>query len=255
MSRFLIVTACFDRFALCSTNVRLRRFCSVHIARHYMIPSIIIIWLIPPLHTLIFNTAVNNTCVYSGAAALYNSIYGISFVGFIPPILMLLFSLLTFRNLKLRQQRQQVCRFVIVNTPLPTNANRKQQQTDRHVLAMLMIQVAVYVCTTTMTSINLLYSALTMYIGINESNERKSIETFISFITGMLNYSCPCLSFYLFLLVSHLYRKQMKLVILDIRRRCCFPWSGNNNNNNNVGESIPIRKMTARVEPILHNQL
>jgi len=213
-----------------------------------MIPSTIIIWLILPLHILIFNTAVNNNCIYLGAAALYDSIYDISFVGLIPPTLMLLFSLLTFRNLKLRQQRQQVCRFVIVNTQLSTNANRKQQQTDQHVLVILMIQVAVYVSTTTMTSINLLYSALTTYIRINESNERKSIETFISFITEMLNYSCPCLSFYLFLLVSHLYRKQMKLVILHISRRCGFPWSGNNINNN-VGESIPIRRMTARVEP------
>jgi len=249
MSRFLIVTACFDRFALCSTSARLREFCRVHIARRYMIPSIIIIWFILPLHMLIFSTAINNNCMYLGAAALYNSIYGISLVGFIPPFLMFLFSCLTFRNLKSRQQHRQARQLPTLNTHLLTNRNRKQQKRDHQTLGMLMIQVVVYVCTTTMTSINLLYSVLTTDMEINKSNERKSIETFITFITGMLNYSCPCLSFYLFLLVSNLYRKQMKLVILHIVRRCYVLWT-RNNNNNNVGERISMRQMTARVEPI-----
>jgi CRISPR/Cas system CSM-associated protein Csm2 small subunit len=213
-----------------------------------MIPSIIIIWLILPIHILIFNTANNNSCMYLDApAALYNSIYGISFVGFIPPFLMFLFSFLTFRNLKLRQQQRQVRQFSQVNTDLSTNRNRKQQKRNQQALGLLMIQVVVYVSTTTITSINLLYSVLTTYMGINKSDQRKSIETFITFITGMLNYACPCLSFYLFLLVSHLYRKQMKLVILHIIRLCYFPWA---RSNNNVGERTPVRQMTARVKPI-----
>jgi hypothetical protein len=247
MSRFFIVTACFDRFALCSTSVRLRQFSRVHIARRYMIPSIIIIWLILPIHMLIYNTSVNNSCMYPDGAALYNSIYGVSLVGFIPPILMSLFSFLIFRNLKSRQQRRQVCQLSIVNIHLSTNENKKQQKKDQQVLGMLIIQVVVYVTTTTMTSINLLYSVLTMYFKTNKSNEENSIETFISFIMGMLNYSCPCLSFYLFILASHLYRKQMKLVILYICRGCYLPWT--TNNNNNVDESISIRKNIARVAP------
>ncbi|CAF1503289.1 unnamed protein product, partial [Adineta steineri] len=108
MSRFMVVTACFDRFALCSTNVRLRQFSRVQIARQYMIPAIIIIWLIAPIYMLIFHTGVNNSCTYIGTVALFNSIYGITLVGFTPPCLMFIFSLLTFRNLKTKQQRQQV---------------------------------------------------------------------------------------------------------------------------------------------------
>ncbi|CAF3873718.1 unnamed protein product, partial [Adineta steineri] len=99
ISRFMVVTACFDRFALCSTNVRLRQFSRVQIARQYMIPAIIIIWLIAPIYMLIFHTGVNNSCTYIGTVALFNSIYGITLVGFTPPCLMFIFSLLTFRNL------------------------------------------------------------------------------------------------------------------------------------------------------------
>jgi hypothetical protein len=236
MSRFFIVTACFDRFALCSTSVRLRQFSRVHIARRYMIPSIIIICLILPIHMLIYNISVNNICTYPGASALYNSIYAISLVGFIPPILMSFFSFLIFRNLKSMQQRRQVRQL--------TNENQRQRKTDQQVLGMLIIQVVVYVATTTMTSINLLYSVLPIYF---KSNEQKSIETFISFIMGMLNYSCPCLSFYLFILASHLYRKEMKLVILYICRGCYLPWT---TNNNNVDEIISIHKNIARITPI-----
>ncbi len=107
-----------------------------------------------------------------------------------------------------------------MNIHLSTNENQKRQKKHQQVLGMLIIQVVIYVTTTTMTSINLLYSVLTMYFKTNKSNEENSIETFVSFIMGMLNYSCPCLSFYLFILASHLCREQMKLVMLYICRQC-----------------------------------
>jgi hypothetical protein len=95
MSRLLVVTACFDRFGLCSESVRLRQFFRVHVARRYMIPFTIITWLIFPMHMLIFGTAANNTCTFPGVSELYNSIYVIIVIGFIPSASMLLVSLLT----------------------------------------------------------------------------------------------------------------------------------------------------------------
>ena len=62
MSRYLILIACFDRYALCSTNAYLRKFCNVRIARQYVIPCIILIWLIIPLYIPIYITVVNNNC-------------------------------------------------------------------------------------------------------------------------------------------------------------------------------------------------
>ncbi|CAF0885717.1 unnamed protein product [Adineta ricciae] len=245
ISRFMIIAACFDRFALCSTNFHLRQFCRTSIARYYVIPSVIIVWLIFPIYTLISITVVNNSCIYLGTVALYNSIYGITMVGFAPPTLMATFSLLTFYNLKVKQQRrQQVRQPVVGNGQGTATENRKQQKKDQQVLAMLMIQVVFYISTTTIASANLLYSTLTTYSGVDKSNERKSIESFILFITGTMNYTCPCLSFYLFYFASRLYRRQMKLALLTIRRHyCCCRFERNQ-------QRVSMRPMTARVGPI-----
>ncbi|CAF1599502.1 unnamed protein product, partial [Rotaria sp. Silwood1] len=234
ISRYLIVSACIDRFALCSTNATLRQFSRVQVARRYVIPFIIIIWHIFPIYMLVFNSAVNTSCVYPGVSALVNSIYGMSFVGFLPPTLMLIFSTLTIRNLTSRQDRRHVHPLSIVNINVSTDRDRKQQKKDQQVFAMLIVQVIVYVITTSMGSINLVYSVATAYMGIEKSIERKAIESFISSVTGILNYTSPSLSFYLFLLVSSLYRKEMKLVIRQVCTRCGLRWIVN---NNSVGNS------------------
>ncbi|UJR19173.1 hypothetical protein I4U23_022303 [Adineta vaga] len=248
ISRYMIIMACFDRFALCSTNIYLRQFSRINIARYYVIPIIIIIWFIFPIYMLIFGTAINNTCTYLGIALLYNSIYGMTMVGFIPPFLMFIFSLLTFYNLKIKQQRRQQGHLLaFVSNEARINENRKQQKKDQQVLSMLMIQVIVYISTTTLASSYLLYSTLTTYLGVIKSNQRISIETFISFIVNTLNFTCPCLSFYLFYFVSRLYRKQMKLAFLTIRRQyCCYQFVTNNHNI----QHLAIRQMIAKVEPI-----
>ncbi|CAF1337351.1 unnamed protein product [Adineta steineri] len=231
MSRFLIVAACFDRFALCSNSVRLRKICQVRIACRYIIPGVILVWLIIPLHIPIFYTTLGNTCVFPGAAALYNSIYGIVMASFLPPGLMLIFSLLIFHNLKMRQRRRQRIRpiSIIASTAIGI---RRQQAKDQQVLAMLLIQVFVYVSLTIFYTVNLLYSALTMNYAANKSSERKTIEGFATFCAGILITACPCLSFYLFILASRLFRKELKLMVLHACGRWVhYPRIINNNSN------------------------
>jgi hypothetical protein len=224
MSRYLIVVACFDRFALCSASARLRKVCQVRIARRYIIPCVVLIWLIIPLHIPIYYISSRNTCVFPSAIAFYNSIYGIVLVSFLPPGLMLVFSLLIFRNLKMRQIRRQQIHPLTISTSV-TIQNRRQQVKDQQVLAMLLIQVFIYVSSTIFYTINLLYTVLTMNDEANKSNERKSIEAFATFISGILVFICPCLSFYLFTLSSHLFRKELKLILLHACRRCpIWPW-------------------------------
>jgi hypothetical protein len=218
MSRFLIVAACFDRFALCSVNVRLRKICQVRIACRYIIPSIILVWCIIPLHIPIFYITSGYTCVFPSVITYYNGIYGIIMAGFLPPGLMLLFSLLIFRNLKMKQKRRQQIHPLSISTST-TIATRRQQLKDQQVLAMLLIQVFIYVSSTSLYTINLMYTVLTMSETANKSNERKSIESFTSFVAGILVFVCPCLSFYSFTLASRLFRKELKSTILHICRQ------------------------------------
>ena len=208
ISRYLILIAYFDRYTLCSTNTYLRKFSHILIARRYVIPVIILIWFIVPLHVPIFESIEVDTCVLNGIAGVYNSIYGLVFIGVIPPVLMLVFSLLIFRNLKLRQRRRQI---------LPAaNVNRQMQAKDQQVLAMLLVQVFAYVISTTPYTIISFYLVIKKESAEIETTDTKSTTTFILFITDMLRSVCPFTSFYLFMLVSRLYRKEMKSVIYYI---------------------------------------
>ena len=224
ISRYLIVVACFDRYTLCSTNAYLRKFSHIRIARRYGIPAIILICLIIPIHVPIYETVQNGSCTLTGIAAFYNSIYSIIFIGVIPPVLMFIFSLLTFYNLKLRQRRRQIVPII--------NNNRQMQVKDQQVLAMLLVQVFAYVVSTTPYTVTAFYLVLKTNHGMVGLGENKSKIIFILFITDMLRLFCPFISFYLFILASRLYRQEMKSIIINIYQKLYLLWRRNNEQEN-----------------------
>ncbi|CAF1162206.1 unnamed protein product [Adineta steineri] len=230
MSRYFLVMACFDRFALCSTHVYLRKFSHIRIARRYVIPSTIIFWLIVPIHIPIFYYSINNTCAFSGVAAFYQRAYNLVVTAFLPPGLMLIFSILTFRNLKLRNQRRQIYPITPRNFTIFMRKTRQEQIKNQQIFVMLLIQVFIYLCSTSLYSVYTLYTFITANDGTNKSNERLSIESFISFTNTMLIYIFPFISFYLFVSVSHTFRKEMKLMIIRIVNQC-HTFSINNGNH------------------------
>lgn len=255
ISRFLILFACFDRYALCSTNAYLRKFCHIRVARRYVIPSIIIIWCIIPLHIPLHVFVVENDCVFDGTIAFYNGIYSIIFIGTFPPILMFIFSLLIFRNLKLRQRRRQIHPFIINSTnPIKNNENRRLKLKDEQVLGMLLVQVFAYVISTTPYTIIRFYIVLQMNNSDDPSTSHEMMIIFVSFITDMLRFFCPFTSFYLFISVSHLYRRETKLFLLNIYHKFKKLWS-NNNNFTHASNSIRLneRRQQQRTTDISRN--
>ncbi|CAF1185342.1 unnamed protein product [Adineta ricciae] len=247
-SRFLIVLACFDRFALCSTSAGLRKVCQVHIALRYIIPSIIVIWMIIPLHIPISYSISKNTCIFPGMMVLYNGIYGITMAGLLPPGLMLTFSLLIYRNLKLKQIRRRQQIYPLVNNASVNPRIRRQQIKDQQALAMLLIQVVIYVSSTTLYTTNLMYTVLTMNDAANKSSERKAIETFASFIAGILVFVCPCLSFYSFTLASRLFRKELRLMMCHLCNGR-WHWSCLTRSNRNDTTSNAVAAPNAITQP------
>lgn len=221
ISRFLIVAACFDRFALCSTNAVLRKFSRVSIARRYVIPVIVLTWLIVPLHVPILITITDKTCAFVDTGSIYNSIYALLLIGILPPGLMFVFSLLIFRNLKRRQLRRRVHPSVPNQTGPVAHDQQRLKSKDQQVFAMLLVQVFAYVASSTPYTITLLYVVLNTVTTASVTASKKSTITFILFITDMLRFICPFTSFYLFLLVSRLYRHEMKSIVQRVYRRCC----------------------------------
>ncbi len=106
MTRFYLLLACFDRYAISSANVQIRKFGNIAVARR-MIPIVMIFCYLIAIHLIIFLEIVKNTCgLFNKSPSIYNSIYTILTISILIPVLMLTFALLTFYNLKKRQRFQ-----------------------------------------------------------------------------------------------------------------------------------------------------
>jgi hypothetical protein len=211
ISRYAIIFACIDRACLSSRRIFIRNFSQMRLARILCIITIIF-WFIAAIHIPIFSTIQSGSCIMPGLYSLIFSIYIVIFAGFIPPILMSIFSLITLRNLHSIHLR--------INT---TNiqANRYIRQRDFHLIRMLIAQVVVYILTTTPYPLNTLYSAITLSKtkGINQ----QVIESFIYFITStFLLFINPSASFYIYIATSKAFRTEFRIACIKLRRKIFF---------------------------------
>ena len=214
MYRWGLTAACFDRYALTSTNVRLRNLATVRIA-YRVIVVIMIIWLLLPIQMLVFFGLREGQCtfVYDIALSLYFSCYTIITGSILPVSIMIICAILIRRNLDLRRQRRRQ----IVNTEQTNNGNLHFNR-DRQVFAMLLLQVFVYIISQTPWMLLYFYSAVTIYVS-NKSSDRVAIERFISFMAETIFYLLPVSSFYLCTLASRTFRKELlKLLHYPVRR-------------------------------------
>lgn len=205
--RWSLTAACFDRFALSSTNTCLRDFARVQIARR-VVGVLIIVWLILPVHTLIFYNLRAGACgiLYNTAAAVYHSIFTTMVSCALPSSIMFTCALLIRRNLTLKRQRQQL----IVNPQRErrNEADHLNRARDQQVLVMLFTQVIVYVISVIPLMAIYIYTAVTFNIS-NKSIERISIERFAAFTAEAMIYLFPVSSFYLYTVSSRTFRNEL----------------------------------------------
>lgn len=97
--RWYKMTACIDRAAMCSRYAWIRSFSTARIA-HRAILIITIIWLSIPVHLAVYFRIESGRCVpESGTYAKFFSAYSIIISGWSPPIVMLIFGIIAYRNL------------------------------------------------------------------------------------------------------------------------------------------------------------
>ncbi|CAF1287354.1 unnamed protein product [Adineta steineri] len=206
MYRWSLTAACFDRYALSSSNVRLRNFSRVYIARRVVI-IIVLAWIVLPVHILLFHSIRNGICGprYSIATALYHSIFT-TITGCILPILfMSIFTLLTYRNLVLKQKRRQ---FIIRQKRDEINEVMNSQRIrDIQVLALLLTQVFLYIIATTPLMIWLFYNAITLTT--TKSMNRLVIERFVGVMIELLVDCYPVLACYMYTMSSRTFRIEL----------------------------------------------
>ncbi|CAF0802534.1 unnamed protein product [Adineta steineri] len=230
MFRWMLTAACLDRYALSSTNARLRHYANIKNTRLTVI-IIVIVWIILPIPLLVLDGVRAGTCnvIYGYAASLYNNIFTMINGYVIPIITMTICSLLIQKNLANKRERRHI------NIHQPQGENNKQyleRRRDQQALVMLFAQIFVYFILTTPWMIYNIYSTLALDI-INKSANRMAIERLAYSLSSLTVLLFPTSSFYLYTLASSMYRKELLIML-----RSALPCRYFNNNR--------------RIEPIRH---
>jgi hypothetical protein len=201
--RYIIVLACIDRYAMCSSRISIRNFCRPRIA-YCLIAIITIFWTIVCVHLLIFESIQSGRCGVYGLYGFIYSIYSIVCFGAIPTSLMIVFGLLLMNKLRKLRSRVQ-----------PFHTNFHLRRFDSSLGKVIVVEVIVSIVCTFNHPLMTFYLTLTNYIIPNKSSERLQIESFVNFITMSLllylNYSTP---FYVYFFTSKSFRKSVKQLIV-----------------------------------------
>lgn len=220
MYRWCLVAASFDRYAITSTNQRLRKFASMKIARGTII-GIIITWIVLPIHNLIYNTANMNiiSFKYNTPLLYYHSAFTVVAGCILPASLMIICALLTHRNLVLKRKRRQN----MVNLPRGNNGQAKslERKRDGQILLLLIVQVVVFVITIFPLTTSQFYNAVALNIK-HKSIERITIERFAAYWASLTVYLFPTLSFYLYTMTSVMFRNELKKFIIYLIKCGCI---------------------------------
>lgn len=213
ISRCYLTLACVACYGQSSRNARIRELCRPSIVVR-VISIVPIIWFIIPLHIPLLTTIQNGRCLmWTGAAALYHSIYICFVAAILPTSLMIIFSLLAYRNL------QQMTRNVHPLNTSPSSQEMEKlrlQRRDRQLSTMLFVQIIVYMTFTFAYPIQTLYNAVVLIIGGSKTAERTAVENFTLFLTSgfLLNFYSAA-SFFVFL-SSTAFRKQLRQIFNKI---------------------------------------
>ncbi|CAF1105006.1 unnamed protein product [Adineta steineri] len=206
--RSTLILMCADRYALCSSRTSIRALCRPQIA-YRSIGIVIIVWMIASFHLLIWESIENNICSIYGLYGQILSFYTLMFTGTIPILSMILINILIMKALRQLRTRIQ-----------PINNTRQIRQRDIQFMKLMMIEVIVFIICTTTHPLMFLYTNISNSIILNKTNERKQIETFLSFITmSVLLYMNYNTMFFVHSFTSKTYRMEVKEFILKIIRK------------------------------------
>jgi hypothetical protein len=220
MMRTYKVLACIDRFALSSMQVKIRLFSQYKIAFLLIIISAIFWGLIVIFFSYV-RTIENDLCdIHNDLYLLIYTIYYMIFAGVLPPLMIMIFSILLMHNLKKMRTHIQSVKSNGQRNSCSINILRKR---DRDLMKMVLIEVMIYLITTMPFSIYLIYKMLTNN-SIKSSN-RMEIELFFNYLTqSFLMYLNTALPFYIYICTSSSFKREfvklmMKLIRLIKRKK------------------------------------
>ncbi|CAF1123664.1 unnamed protein product [Adineta ricciae] len=208
LCQWLLTVACIDRCLLTSTNPRLRHLATAPIALKIVL-LLFIMWLLIPIHILIFADARRIgyiSCMMStDASAIYHTIYTILAGGVFPPLIMLICTRVLWKSLQAKRQRQKLTQI----------RQKKREIRDVQILAMLVLQVFIFILFTLPYMMFNLYLAFTRSV-TNKSADRLAIEAFLQLFTEITVFVHPSVTFYSNTLVSQTFRNELFIFVRKI---------------------------------------
>ena len=217
-ARYNIVFAAADRFFCSCQSARLRRWSSSKVALCLIIIDAII-WALFYIQVLVFFDVKNDKCrIHVADIMRYFNFYLTIENGFLPIIPMLIFGLLTIRNIRRSAQRAKAPETIdgaVSNTNNQSSSSSSKKEVQLH--KMLINQVVVYVI------LNLpypVYNLYRTYANLSSfTGSRAAIDTFVNNLCFDLIYLCFALTFLNFLLTSSMFRRELKQILCGYRQR------------------------------------
>ena len=208
------VLSCLDRYAICSSNIRIRSLSQRKIVRR-LIGIFTLFWLSISIFFSLIRTIENHSCnIFNRVYSMIYTIYYLIFAGILPPVFILILTILTMKNLKQLRSRVQPIR----RNPIG-EMNRSERivlrKRDQHILRMIFTEVSFYVISTSPFSIYLIYKTITD--STEKNDERRQIESFINYLTqSFLMYLNTASPFYVYILTSPSFRKQFQQFLIRL---------------------------------------
>lgn len=215
ISRFSVALASIDRYALCSSNIRIRSF-NKHAKAVKAMIIITCVWLILPSHILAGTNIYmpGRRCGANGLYVVIYTIYG-AVVTVIPLVIMLVFSILAARNLRRVRSRVRVNHLTNSRSNLTISRIKKR---DSQLVALAIGEVILYLISNTPFPIASFYAVATL--STPKTANVTIIENFIRYIIfNFLLYLNSCSIFYVHLIASKAFRHECKRMFLNFRRK------------------------------------
>lgn len=216
LSIWLIVLATIDRYLNSFSDVNIRSWSSMKIAKRSIFLTTFLIMIIY-FHMLIFyqlyNTIDSNGNIISTACnplpgfyAIFSSILYVIVYSCLPIILMFIFGILTLRNIK--RQRQLIAPVNINNVILQQQPN----QLNNQLLRVLLVQILIITISTLPLSIQRVYGAIATES--NKSSYRIVQENLFSNMAQGFSYIAHSTNFYVFTLTGRIFRQELKRLFI-----------------------------------------
>ena len=199
LSPYLIVFASIDRYCASSTQARIRKFSSIHVAK-WSIVGIVIFYSLFFIHIIVLTDLQNNgkaVCLVQ-ADTTYAQCYilfQVFLFAVVPPAGMILFGLLTIHH----THRTRI---------MPIAASRFYR-TEKQLAQMLFLQVGMHIFLTTPSCVTYLIQALP------NSIRTTTIFAFVSVPCQLLFNLSYTTAFFSYVLSGRIYRREMIKLISD----------------------------------------